>query len=148
MNGYDDIINLPHHVSPKHPQMSMPGRAAQFSPFAALTGYDAAIEESARQTERRMELGEDAKAELSEKLRYLKVMEAEHPEAAFTYFIPDTRKEGGRYDTLTARVKRIDEFKQEVILTDGRSIPMGDLLEVDCEHAGTPDGYSPPDGTY
>ncbi len=148
MNGYDDIIHLPHHVSSKHPRMSMLGRAAQFSPFAALTGYDAAIEESARQTERRVELGEDAKAELSEKLRYLKEMEAEHPTAEFTYFIPDARKEGGRYDTLTARVKRIDEFKQEVLLTDGRSIPMGDLLEVDCEHTGTASGYSPPDGTY
>ncbi len=144
MNSYDDIIDLPHHVSQKHPQMSMLDRAAQFSPFAALTGYDAAIQESARQTERRIELGEDAKTELSEKLRYLKAMEAEHPVAAFTYFIPDARKEGGRYDTLTARVKRVDEFKQEVLLTDGRSIPMDELFEVDC----APSGYSSPDGIY
>jgi len=140
MTSYDDIIDLPHHVSQKHPRMSMLNRAAQFSPFAALTGYDAAIQESACQTERKVELGEDAKAEISEKLRYLRDIEAEHPIVTLTYFIPDARKEGGEYVSLTAKVKRIDEFCQAVLLTDGGSIPIDDILEVNCE------GFDPEEG--
>jgi len=140
MSNYDDIINLPHHISQKHPQMSMRSRAAQFSPFAALTGYDAAIQESARLTERKIELGEDEKAEISEKLRYLKDIEAEHPVAVFTYFVPDDRKDGGMYVTLTASVKRIDEIKQVILLMDGKSIPIDDLLDVDCGALGSEEG--------
>ncbi len=133
MSSYDDIINLPHHVSQKHPRMSMLNRAAQFSPFAALTGYEAAIQESARLTERKIELGEDAKAELSEKLRYLRDIETAHPIVTLIYFIPDARKDGGEYTSLTAQMKRIDEFSRMVLLMDGRSIPIDDILDVDCK---------------
>lgn len=144
MSSYDDIIDLPHHVSQKHPQMSMLNRAAQFSPFAALTGYDAAIRESVRRTERKIELGEDAKAELSEKLRYLRDVEAEHPVAMFTYFVPDDRKEGGKYITLTAQVKRIDEFGQVILLADGSSIPIDAVFEIDCGEMGSEEGGTKP----
>ena len=131
MSGYEDILNLPHHVSRKHPPMSMLNRAAQFSPFAALSGYDAAIRETARQTDRRIALSEDEKAEISEKLRLLRDVEAEHPVVTFVYFVPDGRKEGGKYVSLTAQVKRIDEFNRVVWLTDGQSISIDDLLAVD-----------------
>ena len=130
MSDYEDIIYLPHHVSEKHPRMSMRNRAAQFSPFAALTGYDAAIRETARQTHRRIHLSEDEQAEIGRKLRAL--AEGEAPEAAFVYFVPDARKEGGEYVSCTARVKRIDMPARRVILTDGREIPIDDILEIDC----------------
>ena len=130
MSDYEDIIHLPHHVSEKHPRMSMRNRAAQFSPFAALTGYDAAIRVYARQTHRRIHLSEDEQAEIGRKLRAL--AEGEAPEAAFVYFVPDARKEGGEYVSCTARVKRIDMPARRVILTDGREIPIDDILEIDC----------------
>ena len=140
MRGYEDILNLPHHVSRKHPPMSMLNRAAQFSPFAALTGYDAAIRETARQTDRRIALSEDEKAEISEKLRLLRDVEAEHPVVTFVYFVPDGRKEGGKYVSRTAQVKRIDDFKQVILLADGQSISIDDLLEVDCKLFGSERG--------
>ena len=140
MSGYEDILNLPHHVSRKRPPMSMLNRAAQFSPFAALTGYDAAIRETARQTDRRIALSEDEKAEISEKLRLLREVEAEHPVVTFVYFVPDGRKEGGKYVSRTAQVKRIDDFKQVILLADGQSISIDDLLEVDCKLFGSEGG--------
>lgn len=133
MSGYEDILNLPHHVSKKHPRMSMHNRAAQFSPFAALTGYDSAIRETARQTNRRMDLGEDEQAEIGEKLRLLMDRAGERPEADFVVFVPDARKAGGEYVSLTARVKRVDELARRVILADGREISFGDILEIDAE---------------
>ena len=140
MSGYDDILHLPHHVSRKHPPMSIINRAAQFSPFAALTGYDSAIHESARKTDRLIALGEDEMAEINEKLRLLKDVEAEHPAATFVYFVPDERKEGGKYVSLTAQVKRIDEFNRVVWLTDGQSISIDDLLAVDVPIMSPDDG--------
>ena len=131
MSGYEDILNLPHHVSKKHPQMSMHNRAAQFSPFAALTGYDSAIRETARQTNRRMDLGEDEQAEIGEKLRLLMDRAGERPEADFVVFVPDARKAGGEYVSLTARVKRVDELARRVILADGREIPFEDIRKID-----------------
>ena len=133
MSGYEDILNLPHHVSKKHPRMSRHNRAAQFSPFAALTGYDSAIRETARQTNRRMDLGEDEQAEIGEKLRLLMDRAGERPEADFVVFVPDARKAGGEYVSLTARVKRVDELSRRVILADGREISFGDILEIDAE---------------
>ena len=133
MSGDEDILNLPHHVSKKHPRMSMHNRAAQFSPFAALTGYDSAIRETARQTNRRMDLGEDEQAEIGEKLRLLMDRAGERPEADFVVFVPDARKAGGEYVSLTARVKRVDELARRVILADGREISFGDILEIDAE---------------
>lgn len=133
MSGYEDILNLPHHVSKKHPRMSMHNRAAQFSPFAALTGYDSAIRETARQTNQRMDLSEDERAEIGEKLRLLMDRAGERSEADFVVFVPDARKAGGEYVSLTARVKRVDELARRVILADGREISFGDILEIDAE---------------
>ena len=101
MEGYEDIINLPHHVSKTRPQMSMLDRAAQFSPFAALTGYDAAIKETGRLTDEKIEMDEDRKAALDMKQAYLIEMIDEQPEISVTYFLPDTKKSGGSYVTVT-----------------------------------------------
>lgn len=131
MSGYEDILNLPHPVSKKHPQMSVHSRAAQFSPFAALTGYDSAIRETARQTDRRVELSDDERAEIGEGLRLLRDRSGERPEAAFVIFVPDAHKSGGEYVSLTARVKRVDELARRVILADGREISFGDIRKID-----------------
>lgn len=134
MNGkYDDILQLPHHVSAVHPQMSMINRAAQFSPFAALTGYDAAVREAARLTDRRIELDENSKDELNGKLQLLIAMLAEQPEVTITYFQPDMHKAGGIYLTVTGRIKKIDEYARAVVLTDGETIDVEDILELESE---------------
>lgn len=142
-DNYDDIIHLPHHVSTRHPRMSAIDRAAQFSPFAALSGYDDAIRETLRQTERRIGSDEDEKVEINRKLRYLKAVEAEHPMASFVYFVPDARKEGGEYVSLTAQVRRIDALNQVVWLMNGQSISIDDLLEVDCDLSCAGGGVQP-----
>ncbi|SFP41384.1 hypothetical protein SAMN05216343_10742 [Oscillibacter sp. PC13] len=130
---YEEIINLPHHVSKTRPQMSMLDRAAQFSPFAALTGYDAAIKETGRLTDEKIELGEEAKAVLDRKQAYLMEMIGEQPEISITYFLPDTRKSGGAYVTITGNLKRFDEYERLLILTDGRKIPMDDIADIECD---------------
>ena len=123
---YDDIIDLPHHVSTKHPQMSMMERAAQFSPFAALTGHEDAIEETARVTVERIVLDEQAKENIS--LNLQRMLEG-NVEGIITYFIPDTRKDGGRYATLTGCAIKIDEVKNLLTMKDGTAIPVADILE-------------------
>ena len=130
---YDDIINLPHHVSATRPQMSMINRAAQFSPFAALTGYDAVIRETGRLTDRRVELSEDRRVDLDKKQQILSDSLAEHPEVSVTYFIPDGRKAGGAYVTVTGVVKKLDEFQRIMMLTDGTSIPLDDVLALESD---------------
>lgn len=129
-NPYGDIINLPHHVSPTRPRMSMADRAAQFSPFAALSGYGDAVKETARLTGRRIELDESAKAALDEKLRLLAEVIEDRPEAAITYFLPDRRKAGGEYVTVSGTVKRADSVQRELVMTDGTRIPVEDILDV------------------
>lgn len=145
MGNYDDIIGLPHHVSAVHPQMSRIDRAAQFSPFAALTGYGEAIRETGRLTEQRVELDEDVKDRLDEKLRMLQYRveeqgrkrmrgreeEYDYPEAAITYFQPDDRKEGGSYIVASGRVKKIDSYEQMVVMLDGTRIPIRDIVGVE-----------------
>lgn len=111
---YDDIISLPHHQSKTRPQMPLIDRAAQFSPFAALTGYDDAVKETARQTERRADLSEEMKAGLQEKLQILQIQIG--PEAVLTYFEADEKKEGGAYRTIRGRVRRIDEYRRVIVL--------------------------------
>ena len=133
MNGtYDDIINLPHHVSVTRPQMSVSDRAAQFSPFAALTGYDAAIKETARLTDERVKLDEYMKDVLSERLQILadRIRE-QHPEIVITYFQPDAKKEGGAYVTAVGTVKKIDEYERIVVMTDGTLIPIDEIISID-----------------
>ncbi len=127
---YSDIIDLPHHVSGTRPHMSMRDRAAQFSPFAALTGYDAAIKETARLTDQREELDEDVKGKLSERLNLIQKNLAAAPEVEITYFVPDERKEGGAYSTVTGAVKKIDAVQRLVVLTDGTDIPMDEIIEI------------------
>lgn len=128
---YEDIINLPHHVSKTRPQMSMLDRAAQFSPFAALTGYDAAIKETGRLTDEKQELDDDTKAALDMKQAYLMEMIDEQPEISVTYFLPDTKKAGGAYATVIGKLKRFDEYERLLILTDGKKIPMDDIADIE-----------------
>lgn len=119
---YDDIINLPHHVSSRRAPMTMIDRAAQFSPFAALTGYDAAIQETARLTEGFITLDESSKEFLNERLQLIQESLDEHPEITVTYFKPDERKSGGAYVSITGVVKKIDEYNQGIIMADGTGI--------------------------
>ena len=128
---YDDIIHLPHHVSKTRPQMSMMDRAAQFSPFAALTGYDAAIKETGRLTDEKIERGEETKAVLDRKQCYLSNMISVQPEITVTYFLPDERKSGGTYLSVTGKLKRIDEYERMMILTDGKKIPLDDIMDIE-----------------
>ena len=130
---YEDIINLPHHVSKTRPQMSMLDRAAQFSPFAALTGYDAAIKETGRLTDEKIELDEDTKAALDMKQAYLIEMIDEQPEITIIYFLPDARKVGGAYVTVTGNLKRFDEYERLLILTNGKKIPMDDIANIESD---------------
>ena len=126
---YADIINQSRPVSSKHPPMSMLNRAAQFSPFAALTGYDAAVREMARLTDARIEIDENTKAMLNTKLHFL--LENPDTEAVFTYFQPDTKKSGGVYVHLTGFVKDIDEIKREVFLSSGIKIPVEEIIGIE-----------------
>ena len=130
---YDDIINLPHHRSCTRPHMSMHNRAAQFMPFAALTGYDAAIKETGRLTDERIELDVEALSALD--MKYQLLMEAldEAPEVTITYFQPDERKAGGKYLTATGAVKKVDDFERRITMQDGSKIPMDDVLSIDGE---------------
>lgn len=130
---YDDILHLPHPTSKRHPRMPIADRAAQFSPFAALTGHGAAIEETARVTDRRIELDEDAKEQLDQTLQLLLERIDEQPEITVTWFLPDKKKAGGQYHTATGKLKRIDSREGRLILTDGNQIPLEDLLEIRSE---------------
>ncbi len=134
MNGkYDEIMGLPHHVSKTRPQMPMSDRAAQFAPFAALTGYDAAIKETGRLTDERIELDVEALSALD--MKYQLLMEAldEAPEVTITYFQPDERKAGGKYVSAVGAVKKIDDFERRITMRDGTRIPTDDVLSIDGE---------------
>lgn len=130
---YDDIINLPHPTSAKHPRMSAIDRAAQFSPFAALTGYDAAVKETARLTDQRIELDEYAKAALDERLRIVQDNIREHPEVTVTFFRPDERKAGGAYVDHTGYVKKVDTYQNCLVMTDGAEIPIYEIIDLQGE---------------
>lgn len=127
---YDEIINLPHHVSKNHPQMSMRDRAAQFSPFAALTGYEDAIDETGRLTEARRELSELEQTDLNEKLAFLAGHLKDKPEVSIEYFIADERKSGGAYQIVIGSVKRISLPERIITLSDGASIRMDDIVSI------------------
>lgn len=132
--AYDDIINLPHHVSSTRPHMPMQDRAAQFAPFAALTGYEDAVREAARLTEGKIELTEDAQAVLDAKLRPLADGSMTGKEVTLTWFQPDARKSGGAYVTTTGILKRVDPYENAVVLADGRRIPIADILDAKYDH--------------
>ncbi len=124
------MINLPHPVSKVHPQMPMAERAAQFSPFAALTGYGDAVKETARLTDEKIELDEDAKEILDEKLKQIREQIEEHPEIEITYFQPDERKKGGSYISITGCIKKIDDRKMSVVMQDKTEISIKDIIEI------------------
>ena len=128
---YSDIINLPHHVSKNHPQMPMEARAAQFAPFAALTGYDAVIHETARLTDKQVELEEYDNDRLNRKFVELMTILDNHPEITVSYFLPDERKAGGSYTTASGTVKKIDTYEQLLWMDDGTKIPIADIMVID-----------------
>ena len=127
---YDDIIHLPHHVSEVHLQMAPGDRAAQFSPFAALTGYEDVLEEAGRLTGERIELDEDAKIILDERLRMIQEQITARPQVEITYFVPDEKKAGGTYNTAEGWVKKIDRYGQNIIMNDGTKIPVGEIRDI------------------
>ena len=132
MNGkYDDIIDLPHPTSQNHPRMSLYDRAAQFSPFAALTGHSAAIAETGRLTDRRVELDEYEMARVDAELQRLQELLPGRPTASITYFVPDERKNGGSYQTVTGEVKRIDAVAGMIQMTDRQCIPISDVFSIE-----------------
>lgn len=128
---YDDIINLPHHRSAKRVGMSMIDRAAQFSPFAALTGYEAAIQETARCTGRRIDLTEGEKLRLNETIQELSERIGAQPEILVTRFQEDPRKDGGEYVTVRGKLRKIDPYGRGLILTDGQMILFEDIVELE-----------------
>ena len=128
---YSDILHLPHPVSEKHPRMPMQDRAAQFSPFAALTGYEEAIYETGRLTEEKTELGEEEKAILDRKQRLLLEKLDELPSLTVTFFVPDEKKSGGRYITKTGNLKKLDPLEKWMLLTDGTKIPLENVKNIE-----------------
>ena len=128
--NYDDIINLPHHISNKHTQMSIQERSAQFAPFAALTGYEDAVSETARITENRIEIDSDLKEILDRKLQFLKKKLNQKPKVTCTYFVPDFKKNGGKYENITGIVSKIDECKNIIILENNNEIPIIDIFQI------------------
>jgi hypothetical protein len=130
---YEDIVDLPHHVSRKHPQPTMADRAARFAPFAAITGYEEMVLEEARVTDDRIEMDESSKAALNEKLNMILEFIDEQPEIKITYFEPDKRKVGGAYVTVIGTVKQIDEYEHLVIMTDGKKINIDEIYNLQSE---------------
>lgn len=127
---YDDMLDLPHHVSRRHPPMSIENRAAQFSPFAALTGYEAAVQETARTTDQRAELDETEKLAISQKIQLLSENLSAHPHIIITYFQPDGRKAGGAYLQAAGAAQKIDFYARIITMADGKRIPIDDIFAL------------------
>lgn len=132
-NPYEDIINLPHHRSSKHPHMARYDRAAQFSPFAALTGHDDAVNEAARITDERLDLDDYIKADLNERLCIIQEYIKDKPNVSLVYFQEDNLKDGGTYLTATGCIKKIDEYDELVVMEDGNAISINDIVNINCE---------------
>ena len=128
---YKDIIGFPHHISPTRPRMPQSDRAAQFAPFAALTGYDSMVEETARLTDAEDGYNEENTALIDKKLRILSELEADHPYVEITYFVPDQRKSGGKYETIYGHIKMIDKIEGAIILKDKRRISFDKIRDID-----------------
>lgn len=127
---YDDIIDLPHHTSKKHPRMPLLDRAAQFAPFASLTGHEAAIKETARLTEDEMELDENRKELLDLRLQQLQEHLSEQRTVTVTYFKPDEKKAGGAYETVTGVVKKVDAYAGKLVFVDGQEVELNCIVEL------------------
>lgn len=133
---YSDIIYLPHPEPRKHKRMTMEQRAAQFAPFAALSGHGDAVRETERLTDSKVLLSEEIVFLLNEKLRYLKDNIGKHEEVSITYFVPDDKKDGGKYVACSGVVKRIDEFEGKIIMKDLTEIPICDIIDMILEGSG------------
>lgn len=131
MNDYSDIIRLPHHQSEKHRQMTLHDRAAQFAPFAALTGYEAELSEAARLTDCRLDVGEEDAERINAVLRELTQHSQNVPEVRATYFVPDGKKPGGAYLTHKGKVRRVDTVKRELIFADKAVISIDDIYRLE-----------------
>ena len=128
---YDNIIHLPHHVSAERPHMPMIDRAAQFVPFAALTGYDAAIAETARLTDTKRELSEEQKGAIGKQLLSLQARLKTAPQVSVTYFVSDSRKAGGAYKTISGEAKKVDETLGILEMRNGTAIPFDDIIHLE-----------------
>lgn len=131
MGKYDDILNLPHHVSSVHTHMSIHDRAAQFSPFSALTGYDDTVRETARLTDEKQELTADRINDLNQKIAFLKEHAEERPDITIEYFVPDGKKSGGKYVTISGKFRRIDEYNRNMVFTSGEEIPLNEIFSIE-----------------
>ncbi len=127
---YADIINMPHHISPNRPRMADIDRAAQFSPFAALTGYDSTVAEAGRLTDKKLDISEDMKTVLNEKMQMIRDYLGDQPIVTVTYFVPDKRKSGGAYVTVSGVVKEISEYDRAIILNDKTKIPIEQICDI------------------
>ena len=132
MDDYSDIINLSRPVS-KRPRMTLEQRSAQFAPFAALTGYEGQVKETARLTNKKIEINEELKEILDLKIQLIQEKIKEQPDVTITYFIPDDKKQGGKYKTVTNSVKKIDTYKNEIILIDGTTIAIDEIIDISSE---------------
>lgn len=133
LNRYEDIIDLQYCGSVTHARMPRIARAAQFAPFAALTGYEAAVKETARLTQEHVELDESRKIALNEKLKLIVEQRDERPEVTITYFVPDDRKSGGAYVNVTGRIRNVDQYRHIVVMEDKTGIPIEQIYEVESE---------------
>ncbi len=135
MNNYDtkyeDIIKLPHHVSKRHPQMSLEARSAQFAPFAALTGYEDVVKETARLTNEKKEITEEVKAVLDERIQIIQKNICTKPKVICTYFEPDKKKNGGKYITIEGRVQKIDKYNHVMVLEDKTEIKISEIIQIE-----------------
>lgn len=128
---YDDIINLEHHVSTKHSRMSLENRSAQFAPFSALTGYEEAVKEEARVTESRIDIDEEAKIEVNEKLNYIMKHLDKNIIVSVTYFEKDKKKQGGSYKTIKGIIKKIDDSRKTIKMQTGEIIKIEELKNIE-----------------
>ena len=128
--NYDDIINLPRHISDKHPHMSIHDRAAQFAPFAALTGHSEAVSETARYVDEKIDLGEDAIKEIQDALNYIQEHISQSPQVTITYFVADGRKQGGRYVTETVKIKYVDNLEQNIRFDNGVCVKFENIFDI------------------
>ena len=128
--NYDDIINLPRHISDKHPHMSIHDRAAQFAPFAALTGHSEAVSETARYVDEKIDLGEDAIKEIQDALNYIQEHISQSPQVAITYFVVDDRKRGGRYVSETVKIKYVDNLEQNIRFDNGVCVKFENIFDI------------------
>lgn len=130
-DNYEDIINLPHYDPQNHPRMDRSKRIAQFAPFAALTGYEEQVKEAGRLTMEKIEISEELRNTINNKLQTIMMKIKSKPKVTITYFVQDKRKRGGTYITITGNVKKIDQIEKQIIMTDNKKISMNNVLKIE-----------------